>query len=103
MALGMFDLATYTAGTLVLDAGDVLVLFSDGITEAENRAGVAFEDSGLERVIAEGWWKDLHTLGTSVLRAVEIHVADAKIGDDLTVLAVRRPIPLPVESSAAAG
>jgi sigma-B regulation protein RsbU (phosphoserine phosphatase) len=95
VALGMFDQATYTAGTLTLGAGDVLVLFSDGITEAENASGVAFDDAGLERIVNEHWWKDLQTLGNSVLKAVEAHAAGAKIADDLTVLAVRRPMPLP--------
>ena len=96
MALGMFDQATYRSGSLTLDAGDVLVLFSDGITEAENLSGVAFDDAGLQMVIAQHWWQDLNTLGNSVLRAVEAHAAGAKIADDLTVLAVRRPVPLPV-------
>jgi sigma-B regulation protein RsbU (phosphoserine phosphatase) len=95
MALGMFEQATYTAGSISLGAGDVLVLFSDGVTEAENGTGIAFEDEGLQRIINEQWWKDLQTLGTSVLRAVEAHASDTKIADDLTVLALRRPIPLP--------
>jgi phosphoserine phosphatase RsbU/P len=96
MALGMFDAATYSAGALTLDPGDVLVLFSDGVTEAENPVGVPFDDAGLELVIGQHWWQDLNTLGTSVLRAVEAHAHGAKIADDLTVLAVRRPVPLPV-------
>jgi hypothetical protein len=95
MALGMFEHATYSAGTLALDQGDVLVLFSDGITEAENSAGVAFDDAGLEQIVNEHWWKDLQTLGTSVLKAVEAHADGTKIADDLTVLALRRPVPLP--------
>ena len=95
VALGMFEGATYAAGQLALDAGDVLVLFSDGITEAENAAGVPFDDAGLERIVHEQWWKDLQTLGTSVLKAVEAHTQGAKIADDLTVLALRRPVPLP--------
>ena len=95
MALGMFEHATYTAGELTLEAGDVLVLFSDGVTEAENAGGVAYDDEGLQRVIDEHWWKDLQTLGTSVLRGVETHARDTRIADDLTVLALRRPMPLP--------
>ena len=35
VALGMFELSTYTAGDTSLAPGDVLVLYSDGITEAE--------------------------------------------------------------------
>jgi phosphoserine phosphatase RsbU/P len=96
MALGMFEQATYRCGATALDAGDVLVLFSDGVTEAENPAGVAFDDAGLQLVIGQHWWQDLNTLGTSVLRAVEAHASGGRIADDLTVLAVRRPVPLPV-------
>jgi sigma-B regulation protein RsbU (phosphoserine phosphatase) len=95
MALGMFDQSVYTAGRLTLDPGDVLVLYSDGVTEAENMSGVAFDEGGLQIVIGQHWWQDLNTLGTAVLRAVEAHAAGAKIADDLTVLAVRRPVPLP--------
>ena len=40
VALGMFELSTYTAGDTSLAPGDVLVLYSDGITEAENKQGV---------------------------------------------------------------
>lgn len=95
VALGMFDQASYRAGRLTLEAGDVLILFSDGITEAENLAGVAFDDAGLEQIVNEHWWKDLETLGTSVLGAVDAHARGTRIADDLTVLAVRRPVPLP--------
>jgi hypothetical protein len=100
MALGMFERATYQAGVLTLDPGDVLVLFSDGITEAENASGVAFDDAGLEQIVNEHWWKDLQTLGTSVLKAVEAHAHGTKIADDLTVLAIRRPVPLPADAVA---
>jgi phosphoserine phosphatase RsbU/P len=105
MALGMFEHATYNAGTLALDQGDVLVLFSDGITEAENATGVAFDDAGLEQIVNEHWWKDLQTLGTSVLKAVEAHADGTRIADDLTILALRRPVPLPagVGTGSAAG
>jgi sigma-B regulation protein RsbU (phosphoserine phosphatase) len=95
VALGMFDQASYRAGRVMLEAGDVLILFSDGITEAENLSGVAFDDAGLEQIVNEHWWKDLQTLGTSVLGAVDAHAHGTRIADDLTVLAVRRPVPLP--------
>lgn len=98
IALGMFENATYTSGQVTLGAGDVLVLFSDGITEAESSQGVPFDDEGLVRTINRHWWEDMKTLGTSVLDAVLAHAAGARIGDDLTVLAIRRPIPLPVIS-----
>ncbi|HEX7084736.1 MAG TPA: PP2C family protein-serine/threonine phosphatase [Vicinamibacterales bacterium] len=95
VALGLFDAATYAAGRVILNAGDVLVLYSDGITEAENAAGVPFDEPGLQAVIDRHWWKDMQSVGTAIIDAVRSHAAGTRIADDLTVLAVRRPIPLP--------
>ena len=95
VALGMFELSTYTAGDTSLGAGDVLVLYSDGITEAENKQGVFFDESGLEDVINRHWWEDAATLGKAIVTSVEAHATDTRLADDLTVLAIRRPMPLP--------
>jgi sigma-B regulation protein RsbU (phosphoserine phosphatase) len=95
VALGMFDLATYTAGYSSLGPGDVLVFYSDGITEAESKAGVPFDEVGLQGVIDTHWWQDAATLGKSIVRAVEDHATDTRLADDLTVLAIRRPMPIP--------
>jgi serine phosphatase RsbU (regulator of sigma subunit) len=97
--LGIVDTARYVPKSVTLAPGDLLFLYSDGVTEAENMSGVAFDEGGLQIVIGQHWWQDLNTLGTSVLRAVEAHAAGAKIADDLTVLAVRRPVPLPLVQS----
>jgi serine phosphatase RsbU (regulator of sigma subunit) len=96
VALGMFDLATYTSGRTSLGPGDVLVFYSDGITEAESKAGVPFDESGLQAVIERHWWEDAAMLGKAVVRAVEEHAVDTRLPDDLTVLAIRRPMPIPV-------
>ena len=95
VALGMFDLSAYTAGDTWLAPGDVLVLYSDGITEAENKQGVFFDESGLEDVINRHWWEDAATLGKAIVTSVQAHATDTRLADDLTVLAIRRPMPLP--------
>jgi len=101
VALGMFELATYTAGETVLAPGDVLVFYSDGITEAENRAGVPFDDGGLIETIERHWWEDAATIGTAIVSAVQAHAVETRLADDLTVLAIRRPLPLPDPPSSA--
>jgi serine phosphatase RsbU (regulator of sigma subunit) len=92
LALGMFEQATYDAHRTTIEPGDTLVLFSDGITEAENPAGVAFDESGLEGVIAARLADDPETLGRAVLAAVERHAGDARLADDLTVLVLKRTL-----------
>jgi sigma-B regulation protein RsbU (phosphoserine phosphatase) len=95
VALGMFELSTYTAGDTSLSPGDVLVLYSDGITEAEDKQGIFFDEAGLVDVINRHWWEDAATLGKAIVTGVQAHAADTRLADDLTVLAIRRPMPLP--------
>jgi sigma-B regulation protein RsbU (phosphoserine phosphatase) len=91
VALGMFEGMSYEVQTTRLDAGDLLVMYSDGITEAETPAGAPFDESGLEGVIAAWANASAPELTTAVLRAVERHVDDGRFADDLTVLVMKRP------------
>jgi sigma-B regulation protein RsbU (phosphoserine phosphatase) len=93
MALGMFEHATYETGHVTIGPGEALVLYTDGITEAENRTGQAFEDSGLESVLtSQASDNDPETLAHQIIVAVEAHAGDVRLGDDLTVaILARRP------------
>lgn len=90
IALGMFEGSTYDAITTTVNHGDLLVLYSDGITEAENPAGEPFEESGLERFIAARGRETPATLAPAILQAVEAHARDSRFTDDLTVLILKR-------------
>lgn len=92
VALGMFEESTYAADRVTLEAGDLLVLYSDGITEAENPDGEPFEDAGLERVLNNLAADDLALAGRSIFAAVERHAQDTRFGDDLTVLLLKRSL-----------
>jgi serine phosphatase RsbU (regulator of sigma subunit) len=98
MALGLFEHATYAAGREQLDAGDVLVMYSDGITEAEDGADRPFDEVGLQAVVDGKGWATAKELGWATFEAVEHHVGTRRLHDDLTVLVVRRlpPLPLPL-------
>lgn len=95
LALGMFDHATYQTSQLTIEPGDVLVLYSDGITEAENPEGRAFEEAGLEAVLTRVAAGNPNEIGAAILASVEIYAADARLADDLTTLVVKRA-PRPV-------
>lgn len=90
VALGMFEGSTFASARTLLAPGDMLVLYSDGITEAESPAGEPLEEVGLKTII------DLHSgeppaeIGTHVLRAVEAHTTRSRFHDDLTILILKR-------------
>jgi sigma-B regulation protein RsbU (phosphoserine phosphatase) len=95
MALGMFEEATYTAGITGVNIGDVLVMYSDGITEAENSAGEPFDEVGLQALMDGSGWASAKELAWTTFVAVEQHTDQRRLLDDLTILAVRRLPPLP--------
>jgi sigma-B regulation protein RsbU (phosphoserine phosphatase) len=102
VALGMFDRTTYEAHRVQVAPGDVLVLFSDGITEAEDPAGRAFEEAGLEHIVGQWAQRDEASpdvLGRAIISAVETYAGDSRLADDLTVLVLRRATPSPAASS----
>jgi serine phosphatase RsbU (regulator of sigma subunit) len=96
MALGMFDQATYTTGHVQLATGDMVVMYSDGITEAESADGQPFDESGIQKVIEGTSWASAKELSWAVFAAVEQHTEQRKLLDDLTILVARRLPPIPV-------
>jgi sigma-B regulation protein RsbU (phosphoserine phosphatase) len=95
LALGMFEEAKYATNQITIGRGDVLVLYTDGITEAESPAGKAFEDTGLESVVAGAWSSDSAEVGRAILSAVEHYAADMRLADDLTALVLKRAMAAP--------
>jgi sigma-B regulation protein RsbU (phosphoserine phosphatase) len=90
VALGLFEHAEYTAAETRLDPGDLLVFYSDGITEAEDPSGQPLEEHGLELVLERHAAKTPSEIAAEVLSAVESHARRARFADDLTILAVKR-------------
>jgi sigma-B regulation protein RsbU (phosphoserine phosphatase) len=94
IALGMFEGSTYTEGTAQLNPGDALVMYSDGITEAEDPTGVPFDEAGLERTLAlyPGTYPEATaaSVGQAIFDAVERHRRDSRLSDDLSVLVLSR-------------
>ena len=100
MALGMFESASYTTGATVLEPGDVLVMYSDGITEAEDTFDQPFDEAGVQTVVDGQGWASAKELGWALFEAVETHSRERRLLDDLTVLALRRLPPLPLQTAA---
>jgi serine phosphatase RsbU (regulator of sigma subunit) len=92
IALGMFEHSSYTAGRQQIDPDDLLVIYSDGITEAENPGGIPFDEAGLENALRANRDKPIAAIGPAVVRAVEQFTGETKFADDLTILLLHRPV-----------
>ena len=92
IALGMFSGSAYVAGRTLLRHDELLAVYSDGITEAENPRGQPFDEQGLEAALMAYRGAELAAIGAGVVRAVEIHTADTRFTDDLTILLLRATV-----------
>ena len=84
----MFDKARYQEGTITLEAGDVLVLFSDGVTETLNAEGREFGSEGLFGAINGGPINGPLALLDHCLGHITNFRGTAARNDDLTMLAI---------------
>jgi sigma-B regulation protein RsbU (phosphoserine phosphatase) len=90
IALGMFNGSPYEQAEAHLGPGDLLVAYSDGITEAENQAGRPFDEDGLERAVRTYASSPAPDLARTLLTMVKQYVGNVKLSDDLTVVVVKR-------------
>jgi serine phosphatase RsbU (regulator of sigma subunit) len=90
LLLGMFPEAAYESALLRMDPGDVLVLYSDGVTEARDERDDEFGEERLASFLREHRTMDPERLVESLIRAVHEFSSEGKPGDDVTVAVIRR-------------
>ena len=87
--LGLFEHATFDEETLVLSPGDVIIAFSDGVSEAMNEAGDEFTDQRLLASIELHRSKPPQQLLDALLADVRTFCGQATPNDDVTMVIVR--------------
>jgi PAS domain S-box-containing protein len=76
-------------GRFPLRSGDVMVAYTDGITEAMNRANIPF---GVERVceiLKQSHGQPAHAVREAVLGSLREHIGDQTLLDDISLLVVK--------------
>jgi phosphoserine phosphatase RsbU/P len=87
--VGLIPEAEFTSARLQLEPDDTLVLFSDGVTEAENPSHDLFEVTGLSHVLDGKKDVPVEELQKTILEAVRGFTSGAEQSDDVTLLVVR--------------
>jgi phosphoserine phosphatase RsbU/P len=81
----------YAVGSHAFPPGSLCVLYTDGVTEAENGAGAMFGDDALLDIVARHGITDADSCVDKIVAAVDEFAAGQPQADDITVLAVYRP------------
>jgi len=90
LCLGMFPKSVYEAHTQVLKSGDIMVVFTDGITESRNPEGEEFGADRLAEVCRKNRKASASELIAEIYRELEVFTGNAPAGDDRTLVVVKR-------------
>ncbi|MBJ7449207.1 MAG: SpoIIE family protein phosphatase [Parachlamydiales bacterium] len=91
MALGVMDFKTPKEQiTIHLEKGDVLLLYTDGITESLNAKNELFGEERLSQFLKEQSNVDSKTIINNLIKAVKDFIKEAPQHDDITLVVMRR-------------
>jgi sigma-B regulation protein RsbU (phosphoserine phosphatase) len=91
--LGLLKDADYRQGHAAVRAGDLLLLYSDGVVEAESASGEQFDEARLVAVLKNHWNGTAAEIRDEMLRRVQRFLDKGQAQDDLTLVVVRIACP----------
>lgn len=87
--LGVLKRARYSEDIVYFSPGDTLILYTDGVTEAENTEGEPYGLHRLESIVRQNLSLDAGALCDTIIEDVRRHEADDRQSDDVTLIVIR--------------
>ena len=83
------DIAKYKKKELTLEKGDVLFLYTDGVTEAMNEKDEQYGEDRLKKLLDDNCDKSVEELSNVLKNDIAFHRGNAEQSDDITILALK--------------
>ena len=87
--LGLIEIGEYPVSRRTLDAGDALVMYTDGVSEARDHSGDFYGNERLIAATSRDAAGAAEVITAGLLRDVKAFVADAPQSDDITILTLK--------------
>lgn len=87
--IGLFDFGEYEQETVQLQSGDLVVAYTDGVTEALSPAGEEFGETRLRDALLANFSSSAETIKRAVIDALHDWCQDAPQHDDLTLVILK--------------
>lgn len=87
--VGLFEKVSYEQETLAFASGDLLIVYSDGVTEPENEFG-EFGEARLLELVRRHAQEPLASISAHVMEALRCWIGEAEQPDDITLVLVRK-------------
>ena len=88
--LGPFPNEKYKTDFTFMKRGDILVLYTDGITEAANEAGEMYGEQRLINIVKANRTRSSKELCQLILEEVQMHNRSVEYSDDKTILVIKK-------------
>ena len=89
-ALGLQKEITFIEQQIEMKKGDVLFIYSDGITDARNEAGKFFGEQRMMKLIQQYSGLSIEKIGKNILNEVEQFIGTERLYDDLSMVILKR-------------
>lgn len=90
--IGFLPAVDYDECEVWMRPGDLLVLYTDGVTEATDAKGEMLDEAGLARVVSELKGEASLTILEGIYRSVDEHSEHRPADDDVTVVVLKCPL-----------
>jgi sigma-B regulation protein RsbU (phosphoserine phosphatase) len=90
MVVGAFPFSQYGETRIELQTGDLVLCYTDGVTEPENEYGEMFGEERLMEVVRRNLDRDNEEIIAAITSAVREWTASPELQDDMTLLVARR-------------
>ena len=92
-ALGMWSESRFESGQVAIGAGDILVLYTDGVVEVMDAAGEQFGTDRLERLLRARRGEPARRVVEAVVEATRSFAGRRGYDDDFTIVILKRAAP----------
>jgi sigma-B regulation protein RsbU (phosphoserine phosphatase) len=92
LVLGVTPETNYTDDGVRMEPGDMIVTYTDGVTEAMSPERKLYSEERLQQTVAAMSGRSVDETVAAILASVKTHAAGAPQSDDITVLALKRTI-----------
>jgi serine phosphatase RsbU (regulator of sigma subunit) len=89
-AIGLIKNFFYKEDVINMEKGEMMVAFSDGVTEARNEYGQFFEKEGLIQLLKRIYNYRFEDIGETIIETVERFIGDAPVYDDLSLIIIKK-------------
>jgi sigma-B regulation protein RsbU (phosphoserine phosphatase) len=88
--IGIDEDTQWEQHTIQITPGDVLLLYTDGITESQNDEGESFDEDFLVETAVSQFGQTAHDIQAAILESVQNFVGDNPQSDDIALMVLSR-------------